>query len=67
MCAGVCTRATVTMSDESKSAEDKNIQMFKVRKLIASLERARGLVGRVLQRARILPKLCFPLSGTALA
>lgn len=30
------------MSDESKSAEDKNIQMFKVRKLIASLERARG-------------------------
>ena len=53
MCAGVCTRATVTMSDESKSAEDKNIQMFKVRKLIASLERARGFVGRVLQHAEV--------------
>ena len=45
--AGGCVRGwlkfiKVTMSKEEESKEDKNIQMFKVRKLIKSLERARG-------------------------
>lgn len=30
------------MSDESKGGDDRNIEMFKIKKLIKSLERARG-------------------------
>jgi len=59
---------TMSKTEEDKAKEDKNIQMFKIRKLINSLERARGCAhsprDRSVCHSRVV--VLVPLTATAL-